>query len=402
MSRQENPFDDAKPRSPSALSVPYTSAFSDVKKTLHSSQQAPHTPASAEITDAPITDGTIWEPHTSSGAVLGMVVVTRHPGGSDTYGSAGSASGASQQPVCSHCHQAQTDNKDPLFEPCKCGFIHRSCFKKQRRALMFNPASFWQCSICMSDYNMERIVDIPLETTETINKKVQQKIILMWMSLLAMIAGAILVIGLIAWASDKENKNVPVGIKQMMSSLVFGWADANKTKVWREEFKEPDVHVGQYYGLLGTFIVALLICILAIFAPAESTKERAVARKRDCCDDCCRGCNSSTNWWICYWGTGNNCNGCNACCDCGGCNCDCSGGGCDAPKCDGEGAAIVVIVIVVIVIVSAIFVIIGYGLKKTHELEKAIATTIRQQEEEWENSVIVLGRHECLRPRDQV
>lgn len=68
----------------------------------------------------------------------------------------------------------------------------------------------------------------------------------------------------------------------------------------------------------------------------------------------------------------------------------------------GEAAAILLVIIVVIVLVSAIFVAIGFAVRKSAQMHDSIATTIQKQAEEFEGSTIVFGMDEFVRPTNQV
>ena len=68
----------------------------------------------------------------------------------------------------------------------------------------------------------------------------------------------------------------------------------------------------------------------------------------------------------------------------------------------GEAAAIILVIVVVIVLISAIFVAIGFAIRKSAQLHDAVATTIEKQAEEYEGSTIVFGIDEFVRPTNQV
>lgn len=361
----------------------------------------------AALTSWPKTDNcSAWTPSNYLGVPFGVIVYNPHP-----------LPLQAPSTVCCFCKGQQVSADDPIFNPCNCKKCHRSCFKKWRQGWI-NPRNYWSCPECMYNYKIERISQADYKTSDEVRRDIRCKIGQLWAAIVLSIAAAVSIFATIAWAADRDNKNVPVFIKSVLTSVAYGFPNANSTRDWREEFKQPDVSVVQYYGLLGALIVSIIILIISCFADTGDKKTRS---GKGCCDQCyCRNDSSSdTCFWCCYWTSVNdhssptscNCDCCNDmscdCCSGDGCDCDGGGGGCDG-DCDckmgdmGEAAAIILVVVVVIVLISAIFVAIGFAVRKSAQLHDSIATTIEKQAEEFEGSTIVFGVGEFVRPTDQV
>lgn len=342
-----------------------------------------------------------WTPMSFLGAPMGVVVWNPHPPKLDEATAR-----------CAFCNEGQTSNDDPLFQPCQCKLCHRSCFKQWRLGWI-NPRNFYQCRDCMYNYKIERIAPDEYQSPAEVRRTIRCKIGQLWIAIVLTIAAACSLVATIAWAADRDNKNVPVFVKSLLTSVAYGFPNSNSTALWRDEFHNPAVHVFQYYGLLGAFVVSIIILILSCLSRTTESERSG----KGCCDQCyCNGDNGGSSnmcFWCCFWnststthgggggsGGGGDCGDCN----CGNCNClDCSGGGCDCKLGDmGEAAAIVIVVVIVVVLVSAIFVAVLYAVRKSAQLHDSVATLIRKQQEELENATVVFGKDEFVRPLDRV
>ena len=301
--------------------------------------------------------------------------------------------------TCWFC--GKDDRPELLYIPCTCNtLIHRDCFRQWRTGWI-NPTNYFQCPNCMHDYNIERIKPSTTESEIRIWRRFRLEVAKMWFATFFVIGVIVAAIALIAYYSDRSEKNVPVGVKYMISSVVNGFPSSNSTAEWRENFKRPDVYVWQYYTLLGCVCTAILILVVFAFLGCtfdESKRERKGVC--NCCGDCCRGSSSSTNGDI-FW-----CIYCNdvTCPNPSDCNQSC--GNCDLGGCDGEGAVIaafvIVIVVVIAVLLGALFVIILYAAQKWALLYDRFASMIKAQAAELEGETVVLGIYEQWRPMTEV
>jgi hypothetical protein len=331
-----------------------------------------------------------------------------------------------------------------LFRPCNCGngtrYFHRTCFRTWRQGWI-NPRNYFCCPDCMTAYRIERVKSssIASESRERIVSHFRMRMAMfyggMFLILFALIGG----VAGIAYGADNSEKNVPVGVKYMMTSVVNGLPPTNATSIWREQFKQPNVPVWPYYTLLGTFVAALMILVgFAIIGCSFDENER---KRRSCSDQC--GCGgrkrkdeeeqrvrgghgggggSTTRGgdvYVSYWGCYNCYTPCDVCyCPCDQC-CDrccgngssggcggggCGGGNCGGGDCKGGGEALIIIVLIVIVVVllSAVIVIILYTIKKWTLFHDRMTDMIQNQASELESETIVLGVDETLRPLDAV
>lgn len=287
-----------------------------------------------------------------------------------------------------------------LFKPCQCPtLIHRGCFRKWR-ATWINPRNYFSCPTCLCSYKIERLHPASAETTSRITKWFRYQIAKLWFSLFIVMGAIVTALALISWAADRNNKNVPVGMKYVLSSVVNGFPDRNSTSAWKEEFMSPDKWTWQYYTLLAVFLSSLVILLLfSLFGCSFDKNDKELTR-----------CDCSSNLYCsCY-------SPCPTTLDCG--NCDCCGhdcgqscGGCSAPSCNtgGDDAAplllillIIIVIIVVIVIFSAVFIVIVFAGQKMSVLYTQMAKMIRCQAQELEGETEVLDVNELWRPLNQV
>jgi hypothetical protein len=312
--------------------------------------------------------------------------------------------------------------KGELFRPCKCSngarYFHRTCFRTWRQGWI-NPRNYFCCPDCMYSYRIERVKEgsIASESRERIIRHFRIRMLLFYLGMLLILFALIGGIAGIAYAADDDVKNVPVGVKYMMTSVVSGLPPDNATTIWRDQFKQPDTPVWPYYTLLGSFCAAILILVgFALIGCSFDENERP---RRRCSEQC--GCNGSSSgsdpllytYWGCY-----SCHTpvdccycpCDECCDrtcnrnCGGSgggcgSCDCKGSDC---KGGGEAALILLLVVIVVVLISAIFVIILYTVKKWALFHDRMTDMIHNQASELESETIVLGVDETLRPTTAV
>jgi hypothetical protein len=199
----------------------------------------------------------------------------------------------------------------------------------------------------MTSYHIERVKDgtIASESRDKIVNHFRCRMVMFYLAMLLILAALIGGIAGIAYGADDDDKNVPVGVKYMMTSVVSGLPPDNATTIWREQFKQPHVAVWPYYTLLGTLCAAIIILIA--FACIGCTFNEDERPRRKCSDQCgCGGSgNSGSDMWIySYWGC-YNCNTpmdscycpCDKCCDdcCGNGSARANGGGCG--NCSGGG-----------------------------------------------------------------
>ena len=263
-----------------------------------------------------------------------------------------------------------------LFKPCKCGWVNRNAFKKWRQGWI-NPRNYFSCPDCMYSYKIER-VNTGKEETPTkaaIRRKYRCKLALFWLVLLLVIGGTIAGLSGIYYAIDNGNKNIPVAVKALLTSVVSGFPHSNSTDAWRDEFRRPGVAVWPYYTLLGAFTGALIVltifaCRGCSFDENDQKKKKKVSK----CDTCsCSGSDAASK--------------------------------CDTDRnCEGGGQALgyIIAAIIPIVLISAIVVIILYAVKKCAVFHDQFAIASKTIAEELENETIVLGMTESIRPSDAV
>merc|ERR1719197_2359302 len=135
----------------------------------------------------------------------------------------------------------------------------------------------------MTSYRIERV-----RPSDRIESASREKIIRHFRIRMALFYGGMLLllfaliggIAGIAYGADDSEKNVPVGVKYMLTSVVNGLPPANATTIWREQFKQPNVAVWPYYTLLGSFCAALLILIG--FAFVGCSFDETERKRRSC------------------------------------------------------------------------------------------------------------------------
>ena len=324
------------------------------------------------------------------------VVAERFIAGSDgtVYGRVVSTNMATSACECWHC--GKSTMPETLYQPCRCGtYIHRGCFR-QWRAGWINPRNYFQCPNCLYSYNIERVKPATTESKERIVQRYRCAVLQVWLVTLLVLAFFVDFFAVISYYADTSDKNVPVGMKYMLSSVINGFPDSNSTDVWRAEFKLPQYHVWPYYTLLGVLCTSILILTAFMFVGCTFDEDE---RKRkggcNCCNDCCNGINYGGCY--CY----------DPCphCDCSRCYCG-GGGGCNFSGGGGgnlgEAAIILVLVIVVVVIFSAIFVVIMFCIQKVTLLYDRVSDMLQNQQWELEGETVVLGIHESWRPNDRV
>jgi hypothetical protein len=385
-----------------------------------------------------------WQPMSLAGIPVGVVVYNPHP--------------VEASACCALCGVVGGRNAaDSMFKPCPCNRVwHRACFKEWRAGWPINPRNYYSCPDCMYNYRIERVAPDNFQSADQVKSAVRRKIALLWLGISAFVAAAVSVIAAIAWAADQSDKNIPVAVKALLTSVAYGFPNSNSTQEWRDEFKLPSVHVAQFYGLFGAFVVACAILLLSLCTRTEahqrSQEESAACCGCGCCgavafcesqcepggacEDCndskCSGCDlfsccgkprplaghasNSTDADPASRQSSNcsNCSNCNCNCNCNDCaNCsraDCCSGcgcsGCGDCKCDAKALDPVlggiILAVIVLVLVSAIFVIVGFAIRRTAQLHDSIATMIRSQQLELENQTVVLGMDEFVRPMTAV
>ena len=314
------------------------------------------------------------------GAVLGRIVGTARP---------------PEGQLCWYCANSGRNDElyDELYQPCNCpSVIHRSCFRKWRQGWI-NPRNYFACPNCLYSYNIERVRPSTVESTQRILRRYRLKVAQVWLSVLLMLTGVVALIATIAYYADRSEKNIPVGVKWALSSVVSGFPSTNSTSLWREEFKSPDHFVWPYYTLLGMFTASVIILSLfGLYGCSFNENERRT--NCTCCQDCCNGCGVVYIY--------DPCPTCNTCgspsCDCKSCDrCPSGGGG-------GDNDAmvvvllVVVLVIVVIVIFSALVVVIAFCIQRMSVLYDRLGSMLRHQQYELEGETVVLGMNESWRP----
>lgn len=307
--------------------------------------------------------------------------------------------------VCWFCHQQGDLNQ--LYKPCNCNsWIHRTCFRDWRTGWI-NPRNYFCCPNCMFTYNMKRVRPESDLTREKILRNYRLGVAKIWLCTVILFGSLILAVAFIAYFADRDDKNIPIGVRYMLTSIAYGLPGVNGTVGWREDFKDPDTMVWPYYGVLGLLCASIVILITAAIVGSSQSEERRTSNCYDCCTPggCCNG-------WSGYNGEsrGNHVDG-NCLCICtavscsdGDCSCDgCGGGGGDCGGGDGLVIVfVVVIVVVVLIVASAIAVIVIYAFQKWTLFYDEMCRMLDCQQREFEGETMVLGKNERYMPTNEV
>lgn len=367
--------------------------------------------------------------------------------------------------VCYICQGAATSNDLTFFKPCECPYVHRRCFHALRSQTI-TPKNYFYCSICDHQYKIERVDSNfdPESMEETsIRAQVRLRLALFWFVLIFVLCSSVAIFGFIGYAAERDSKDIPVAMSYVVTSVFRGVPDANTTKLWREDFLDPDTPVFPYYMIFGILItsVAIILAYLIFYVYEECCehyKEREKSDYREqkaskCSNQChCSGndCNYCFYCWWCSSSTSHHeppclnlnpmmCDGCMdaACCHCSGerscvdscsqsCNCGGSGGGsggcpdcsncasgCDCPSCGGDGGcdcgegaipfvAAAVLILAIAVVVSAIFIVGYFAAQRIERFHQYYSEMLYKRQLELNNKMVVIGKGESLRPDDQV
>ncbi len=346
-------------------------------------------------------------------------------------------------------------NDTSFFEPCGCGPCHRLCHKNWRQQWIL-PKNYFSCLNCMQNYDIQRVDQkfdpASLEESE-IRSTVRLRLALFWLALLTALVVSVVVWALIGWASEKEDKRIPIGISYVLTSVAEGVPNANTTKLWKERFLDPDVATWPYYMVFGILITSISIILLfvcnAIYeACCQDDEDKLREPYRDsqtqsCSQTChCQGNDCNTCCLYCYvprcpsGGGGDGCcrqgdpQMCDGLCDavwchCSRLNCDCNGETCSCPDCGdcncsggsdcncsggggGDGAAlipiicVVIIIVAVAVVVSSIFIIAYFSAQRLERYQAWLSKMLYERQLELSNKMVVIGKGESVLKFDQV
>jgi flagellar basal body-associated protein FliL len=320
---------------------------------------------------------------------------------------------------CWHC--GKCDPVSELYKPCLCdSLIHRNCLR-QWRSGWINPRNYFSCPNCMYSYNLEQVRPPTTLSKERITANYRKAVALIWVVVVVGFTALVAALAGISYGCDTGDKNIPVAVRCLMTSVVGGFPDSNSTSQWREEFKQPDVAVWPYYTIFGLFLASVCICVsFSVVGCTFEESERRRSGHCSCLNDCCshNGTAGNSNCMCCcvnMSGTGGDPttggSGCCSCCDCivdgNGCSggsCQC-GGGCGNCNLGGDAGpliAVVVLIIIVVVIFSAIVVAIMFAMQKSSLLYDRLTSMIASQQSELEGETVVLGIGESWRANDAV
>ena len=309
------------------------------------------------------------------------------------------ATKAAWKSECWFCNKSNDANQ--LFQPCTCStLIHRECFRKWRTGWI-NPRNYFCCPNCLSSYRIERLRPATTASKERILRQYRFGLLKLWVASFVVLGVALGFWAGLTYGSDTKEKNIPVAMKFLLTSVVSGFPNRNSTAQWHEDFKKPDVAVWPYYTIFSLFLTSCSILIAFCFVGCTfDESERKRNRCGPCCDDDC--CNN-VYCYSCYCYDPCPHTRCN---ECANCSCCSGGGSCgDFGKCDGNlGYLLVVIVIVVIVAVifSAIVVVICFAVQKYTLLYDRCTDMLLNQAKELEGETQVLGINESWRPSNAV
>jgi hypothetical protein len=300
---------------------------------------------------------------------------------------------------CWYCRRG--DPVGELYKPCSCdSYIHRKCLR-QWRSGWINPRNYFSCPNCMYSYNLEQVRPPTTESKERMLANYRLSVIKVWAMVVLAFAGVVAVLAGISYGCDTADKNIPVAVRCLLTSVVAGFPNANSTSQWREEFKQPDVAVWPYYSVFGLFLTCVLVLISFVcFGSTFQESDRRRSGHCSCCDDCCSGATNGVYVWnvpdrsFCDCTVGSN--------DCHGC----SGHSCGGGDCNGGDAggivATVILMIVAAIIVSAITVVALAAIQKCSLLYDRLSSMLASQQSELEGETVVLGMGESWRPNNAV
>ncbi|CUG91469.1 transmembrane protein, putative [Bodo saltans] len=303
-----------------------------------------------------------------------------------------------------------------LYKPCSCdSLIHRSCLRQWRTGWI-NPRNYFSCPNCMYSYNLEQVRPPTTESKERMKSNYRVSVIKVWVTVVLAFAGMVAALAGISYGCDTADKNIPVAVRCLMTSVVGGFPNSNSTAAWREDFKRPDVAVWPYYTVFGLFLTSVLVLISFVcFGSMFEESDRRRTGHCNCVDDCCSGASNGPIYiWTdpTYYGhhhhfhTHNN----SSCCDDCGNSCGSHHGGCNGCECSGSGGsndirgviATIILIIVVTIIVSAIVTLALFAMKKCSLLYDRLTAMLASQHSELEGETVVLGIGESWRPNDAV
>ncbi|CUG91471.1 Hypothetical protein, putative [Bodo saltans] len=327
---------------------------------------------------------------------------------------------------CWYC--GTCDPVSELYKPCPCdSLIHRSCLRQWRTGWI-NPRNYFSCPNCMYSYNLEQVRPPTTESKERMTSNYRKAVVLVWVVVVVGFTALVAALAGISYGCDTADKNIPVAVRCLMTSVVGGFPNSNSTAAWREDFKHPDVAVWPYYTVFGLFLASVCICVsFSIIGCTFEENERRRAGHCKCLNDCCNnnGTAGNSNCMCCCVsmpsGGGpsstdpaahNNNDGWCSCCNCiidgdgcsgGSCQCGGVGGGnCDMGGDAGPLIAVIVLIIIVVVIFSAIVVAVMFAMQKSSLLYDRLTAMIASQQSELEGETVVLGIGETWRANDAV
>jgi hypothetical protein len=302
---------------------------------------------------------------------------------------------------CWYCRRG--DPVGELYKPCSCdSYIHRKCLR-QWRSGWINPRNYFSCPNCMYSYNLEQVRPATTESKERMVANYRLSVIKVWAVVVLAFAGVVAVLAGISYGCDTADKNIPVAVRCLLTSVVGGFPNANSTTQWREDFKQPDVAVWPYYSVFGLFLTCVLVLISFVcFGSTFQESDRRRSGHCSCCDDCCSGATNGLYVWTVPDRACCDCTvGSDGCHGCGGGSCGGGGGDCNVGDAGGI-VAVIILIVVVIVIFSAIVVVALFAIQKCSLLYDRLTSMLASQQSELEGETVVLGMGESWRPNNAV
>lgn len=356
-------------------------------------EEMTHQPPQGNVMPTQITrEENICDLH--SGAVLGQLI-SREPL-------------PSSYDVCWYC----TNQGDitQLYKPCNClSWIHRSCLREWRVGWI-NPRNYFCCPNCMYNYDLKRVRPESDLTRGKILLRYRIGVLKIWLCTVIIFGSLISAIAFIGYFADRDDKNIPIGVRYMLTSIAYGLPGVNGTLGWREEFKEENTMVWPYYGVLGLLCASIAVLIIAAIVGSTQSEERRTGNCYDCCcgGGCCTGWTGNSSYTssthvdatcLCLCSSGGGGDGSMDCISCD--NISSCGGGSG----DGEGMVIifvVIIIVAVVIVASAIAVIVIYACQKWSLFYTEMCRMLDSQQRELEGETVVLGKNERFLPYNAV
>jgi hypothetical protein len=163
--------------------------------------------------------------------------------------------------TCRLCFEPETAN-NPLLQPCSCSdYVHKECLNKMRN-ITKNSFFFAFCSTCKTRFSTKKIKLIDDEVQiSNLAKQREKNMIRFIFKILLLYFAFVVFISLFSWLCDQDNKNIPVFMKIIGTSVITDTKIPSNENIsmWRHDFEKKDIKTWYYYAFFGVFITSLYI-----------------------------------------------------------------------------------------------------------------------------------------------